>query len=413
MRLLLLLLVLFTVGAASAWYLRDENGYVLLSYGQWMVETSVVGFAAALIVAVLLLMLLFRAVAASVRLPGTVRNAMAQRRARKQHHALVQGVKHWLAGREERAEVLLQKAVPDSDEAAAWFLLCALAAQRHPERARHYLERAAVLDDPLAEEAIALMRGDAAVRDADAGALAQARDALQALRRRAPSHPRIYPALAEVMVAAGDWSGALDLLRDAEKARGWAPGRWRELMTRALRGALDDAQRIEDAKSVWARVPRQLQTDAACTLDYARSLHRLNAENECLALIHRTLDRQWVPELVQLFLRMEPADRVAALSSVEQWLQRHGDKPELLLVAAHTCRRNRLWGKARSYLDALLAQSPGPQACYEYGRLCAETDRPDEARAHFQKGLELALHAPEAPPPVEEQASEPERRAVA
>lgn len=390
MRLLLLVLLLFAFGAGAAWLLRNDNGYVLLSHGPWVIETSVVAFLVALVVAVVLLMMLLRAVGAGLRLPETVREAMAQRRYRKQHHALVKGLRAWLAGRDERAEVALQKAMPENDEVAVYYLLAALAAegQGQPERVRHYLERAAALNDSLTDEAIALQLSRQAQDD---GALSEARERLQALRQTAPSHPRIYPALAEVLVAGREWNAALELLVEAEKARGWAPNQWQRLQHRALQGALEAVQRIEDAKQIWNALPKALRQDAANEYAYAEALHRLNAEKDCMAVIHRALEHRWAPEMAVLFLKAHHSDEVAALASVEQWLQRHGEQPELLLAAARTCRLNRLWGKARSYLDALLAQAPSAEAHYEYGLLCAQIEHRDESREHFQKGMELAL----------------------
>ena len=112
-----------------------------------------------------------------------------------------------------------------------------------------------------------------------------------------------------------------------------------------------------------------------------------------MAVVHKALEQRWDPAMLGCFLRAELPDQVAALASVEQWLQRHGEQPELLLAAAHTCRRNRLWGKARSYLDALVAQAPSAEAHFEYGQLCAATKQPEEASRHFEAGLKRALEA--------------------
>ena len=80
MRALLLLLLLFAVGAASAYYLRADNGYVLVSYGQWMLETSVVGFLAALAALIVVVLVVLRLLGAGLRLPKSVRDALARQR---------------------------------------------------------------------------------------------------------------------------------------------------------------------------------------------------------------------------------------------------------------------------------------------------------------------------------------------
>lgn len=392
MPLLLLLLVLFAVGGGAAYYLRADNGYVLLSYGHWMLETSVVGFIGALFVVVLLLVLLLRLFGASFRLPRNVRGALARRRLKHEHEALSKGLLLWLAGRDERAEVTLQKHLPEDGAAAApHHLLAATAASRQQEhaRAQHYLRRAAETDTAFGNEAIARMQAQSA---RDAQDLAAARRALESLRDRSPSHPRVYPDLITVMLAQRDWQAALELLRTTQKVRGWLPEQWMDCLRSAMFGALQDAQRIEDARQIWAQAPAVAREAHDIEAHYAEALLRLNAETEFMRVIHKALERRWAPELVQLFLRAEPPDIVAALASVEQWLQRHGEQPELLLAAAQTCRRNRLWGKARSYLDALMRQQPrDPAARFEYGQLCLAVQQPEEARAHFEEGLKQAL----------------------
>lgn len=391
MRALLLLILLFAVGAASAYYLRDDNGYVLVSWGHWMVETSVVGMLAGLVALLVVALVVVRALSAGFQLPGTVREGLARRRAARRHRALVRGTLLWLAGRAERAETTLEKELPDdAAEAACHHLLAARAAEAQGQgtRSEHYLERAALADDAVVGEAVTLVRADQAIAADD---LEGARAALESLRERNPSHPRVYPVLAGVLVAQQRWRDAFDLLCTAEKARGWSEGRWREITARALAGALGECLRIEEARQLWSRVPAVLQKDADCEGHYADALLRLNDEKGLMAVIHKALERRWAPDMVRRFLRAEPPDNVAALASVEQWLQRHGEQPELLLAAAHTCRRNRLWGKARSYLDALLAQAPSAEAHYEYGQLCGATQQPEEARQHFEAGLKLAL----------------------
>lgn len=392
MRALLLLLLLFAVGAASAYYLRADNGYVLVSYGQWILETSVVGLLAALAALVVALLFLLRLFGAGWRLPKSVREALGRRRDERRHRALARGLLQWLAGRAERAEVTLQKDLPENFEAACHHLIAARAADElgQGQRAAHYLERAAAIDHPAAGEAVTLMQATLAESAED---LESARVALESLRQRSPSHPRVHPLLARVLLAQQQWRDAFVLLRGAEKARGWVEGEWAATTEQALCGALAECERLEDARQLWAQAPASLQREPRCELGYAETLLRLNDEKALMAVVHKALERRWDAGMLRCFLRAEIPDQVAALASVEQWLQRYGEQPELLLAAAHTCRRNRLWGKARSYLDALLAQQPSAEAHFEYGQLCAATHQPEEASRHFEAGLKRALEA--------------------
>ena len=71
-------------------------------------------------------------------------------------------------------------------------------------------------------------------------------------------------------------------------------------------------------------------------------------------------------------------------------LGQYGEKPELLTTAGRVCLRNKLWGKARSYLEAVIRVKPTPVAYLELAKLCAETQNGDEAVKLYRQGLELA-----------------------
>ena len=79
---------------------------------------------------------------------------------------------------------------------------------------------------------------------------------------------------------------------------------------------------------------------------------------------------------------------------MEQWLGRYGEKPELLQLAGHVCLRNKLWGKARSYLEAGVQAAPTPQAYLDLARLCQDVQQPEQAAQFYRQGLELAAQAP-------------------
>lgn len=63
----------------------------------------------------------------------------------------------------------------------------------------------------------------------------------------------------------------------------------------------------------------------------------------------------------------------------------------LLLALGRLSLRNRLWGKARSYLEASIGASPRSAAYGELGRLLEQLGEQEAAREHYRKGLELLV----------------------
>ena len=121
---------------------------------------------------------------------------------------------------------------------------------------------------------------------------------------------------------------------------------------------------------------------------------RLNAESEAVAVINRALKSRWDAELVRCFGGLESIDPVAQLASIEQWLQRYGEETELLIAAGLTCARNRLWGKAGSYLEAAAASHDTPVVYWHLGQLAERNQKVDVALAHYRRGLEVAAKRP-------------------
>jgi HemY protein len=109
-----------------------------------------------------------------------------------------------------------------------------------------------------------------------------------------------------------------------------------------------------------------------------------------LQLAQERLDEEWDPELALLYSEIAADDAVSQLAAVESWLKQYGEKPVLLLVAGRLCLRNRLWGRARSYLEASLKGMPRAETWLDLGRLYEEVKDPAAAQAAYRKGLEMA-----------------------
>ncbi len=167
----------------------------------------------------------------------------------------------------------------------------------------------------------------------------------------------------------------------------------RELLQRALlermRVAVIDA-RLDGLKQLWSQTPADLKKEPMLRFEYAKGLARLNAHAEASALISSVLDAEWDGALANLYGQLHAADPLGQLASIEQWLSQYGEKPELLITAGRACLANKLWGKARSYLEAVIRLSPTPAAFLELARLAEQTQNLDEAAKLHRQGLELA-----------------------
>lgn len=67
----------------------------------------------------------------------------------------------------------------------------------------------------------------------------------------------------------------------------------------------------------------------------------------------------------------------------------HPDDPSLLLTLGRLCLQNRLWGKARDYLESSLNLQRNPETCAELARLLAGLGDTERSNQLFQEGLVL------------------------
>lgn len=390
-RVLVLLLLVLALGAAAGYYLRSETGYVLISYGGWIIETSVLGFIASTLLVFFILLYGSRLLMALVRLPGTIKEFMAARRQRRSQESFESGLQKLLEGRWQQAEVELVRRAADHESPGLNYLLAARAAQQAgaPDRREQYLNLAEQQNDQTAFAAQMLRAELQLERGEHVSALA----VLKELHPRDPEHPHVTALLADALARAEQWEELRKLLITAQSQRALTSEQYRQRLALALRELLGKAAqdaRLATLKSLWESAPAFARALPDVRLAYVQGLARLGADAEAAGQVMQVLKQEWDGNLVRLYSELGGLDAVTQLATAEQWLNQYGEKSEVLLAAGRACLRNQLWGKARSYLDAALRLQPAPETYLALAKLCAETKNPEEAGRFYKQGLELA-----------------------
>lgn len=391
-RVLLFAVCALALGSTVAWFLRADTGYVMLGYGAWVLETSLFGLAAALFVGICGLYYGFQLLLAGAELPARVRAAMERRRADLARDSFEAGLLRLMEGHWRQAEIELVRRAADHRAAHLNYLAAARAAQKlgAADRREHYLRLARQGGEFETRFATLLTQAEL---QRERGDYAQARDTALQLREQDPRHPYPLELLAESHAALGDWDRLHALLGQPGVAAALAPERLRELGLQALQERLRAAVaagNLNQLHTIWEQADRAQREEPDLLREYVRSLVRLNADAEALALIGAALNRRWDAGLMQLYGGLQAADPLGQLAAVEQWIGRYGEYPEVQLAAGQVCLRNKLWGKARSYLDAAVRQAPTPAAYLELARVCEATQNRAEAEKYWRMGLELA-----------------------
>ncbi|MGB1799659.1 MAG: heme biosynthesis protein HemY [Gammaproteobacteria bacterium] len=110
-------------------------------------------------------------------------------------------------------------------------------------------------------------------------------------------------------------------------------------------------------------------------------------------MLRGSIKRQWDTPLVRLYGLVVGADRNKQLTIAESWLQNHARDAVLLLSLGRICMRNKLWGKAKDYLQESIDVQANPEAYYEFAKLHEHEGRTEAAAECYEKGLALATGA--------------------
>ena len=391
MRILAGILVVLVGAVLLALAARHDPGYVLITRGDWTMETTLTLFAVATLLLFTALYAAIRLTARFIEVPRRMHAWRTRRRAVKARKATQRGLIELAEGHWARAERDLTHYADDGDAPLLNYLGAARAAQKQgaDKRRDHYLSLAHQ-SMPEAELAIGLTQAEVQLSH---GQLEQALATLMHLRTVAPKNAHVLYLLKRLYERLNSWNDLQELLPALRKGKVIDEKELDRLERKAHRellAAASDSGRIEQLRETWVRVPKRLREDPDLLADYTQRLARLGRGQDAERLLRDALKRQWEPRLVRLYGELDSGDPTQQLRYAEAWLRGRERHPDLLLALGRLAIRNQLWGKARGYLEASIGSEPRAETYRELGELLEQTGETDEARACFRKGLALA-----------------------
>jgi HemY protein len=396
MRFLLILLLALLASVFLGRLLAEDTGYVLLSYGVWTLETSLSVFGLLLLLGFGLLYLLLRLMAGLLSTPSRWRGWRHGRETRGAYQTLLEGLK----ALEERtwalAEQRLCRAAAEMDVALIPWLGAARAAHFRCDLAARdrYLDLAGQ-ETPGAELAVGLARAELQLAAGEAEA---ARATLETLLAAVPRNPQVLGLLGPVYRDLADWPDLSKLLAPLRKYGGLPEAELVGLEDAAYLGLLervsDEGRRALQAQ--WERIPRAAQVRPRLVVGFSDQLIALGGQEQAETLIRKALQRDWNRLLIERYGLAGGRDPAAQLAWAERFLGTHPDDPKLLLTLGRLCVSNRLWGKARTYLEASLHAEPLPEVFEELGRLLEQLGEQKAALECYRRGLTRLIRTPPA-----------------
>jgi len=195
----------------------------------------------------------------------------------------------------------------------------------------------------------------------------------------------------------GDWPALIRLLPELRKGKVLPANELAELEQRAWGQNLNLATtREEDSQSArqaleraWQQLTSAQRQEPQLVLAYAEQLRQVGAQGEAEQVLRAALKRQYESHLARLYGLVRGEDPARQLQTAEGWLKDHPQDPSLLLTLGRLSLQNRLWGKARDYLESSLRLERNPETCAELARLLAGLGEIERSNQLFQEGLGL------------------------
>ena len=394
-RVYLLAVVAIVVAAALGIAIAKHSGYVLIAYGSFRYQSGLWAALGALVGIVLAVWLLRYLIGLVLTSSGVVNPWSRRNRRRRTRIAVEQGQLDLAEGRWASAQRHLHRAAEAERQPLLYYLGAARAANElgRSEDSDNLLERA-LERQPQAELAIALTHAQLQM---DRGEADGALETLLAMHERHPHNGQVLRLLQRLYLQRGDWPALIRLLPELRKGKVLPANELAELEQRAWGQNLNLATtREEDSQSArqaleraWQQLTSAQRQEPQLVLAYAEQLRQVGAQGEAEQVLRAALKRQYESHLARLYGLVRGEDPARQLQTAEGWLKDHPQDPSLLLTLGRLSLQNRLWGKARDYLESSLRLERNPETCAELARLLAGLGEIERSNQLFQEGLGL------------------------
>ncbi|RZO71377.1 MAG: tetratricopeptide repeat protein [Halieaceae bacterium] len=269
------------LGAVLVNAISQDPGYLLVTWGDWQLETSVWLALSALMLSLVLLWFVLRALRTTLRMPRTLRRWLGLRSARGAQRRADKGFAAFFEGHWDVAEKSLKKGGSPDEQTLLHPLYSALAALHQGESARALtLLEQAETEGSAPVSLITLARAECHLK---AGATNEVERSLEQLSASERKTPRAKALRAEAAYLEQDWQPLTELLTDVRRA-GIAPDEqinaWERESWNALLSEADDG--ASTAVSVWKRAPESLKAPGQSLWPALLDILRRDAQADAL-----------------------------------------------------------------------------------------------------------------------------------
>lgn len=384
-------LLILLIAASLSLLAYQDPGYVLIAWGYKTAELSLSLFIIIAVISFALIYFFIRLMVTGWNMPVAFKAWRLKQKHQRARRDTNKGLIELAQGNWSRAERFLIRHVSDSEIPLINYLSAARAAQKQaiPERRDNYL---ALAHKNMQGAGFAVQLTQAELQLVH-GQLEQSLATLVQLNSASPKHPHVLFLLARIYEMLRSWGDLKKIIPDLKKYKIVNREQLLELervVHRELIIIATQRGKLDQLKASWQHVPKALRTDREMVQHYTRCLLTLDGHDDAEAIVRDTVKRNWDEQLVYIYGLIESADPDKQLATAEGWLKTNKNNPVLLLTLGRLCKRNKLWGKAQSYIEASIGVQARSDSYKELGQLMEQLEEPDKAASYFRQGLLLA-----------------------
>ncbi|CUS42075.1 MAG: HemY protein [Gammaproteobacteria bacterium] len=387
--ILLVPLILFVAAAgllAGAFYYIDA-GYVLLSFYNYTLETSLWLFLVLLAGGLIALYWTIRFILIVLQSDGRFNSWRRHRRSVSARHQTTRGLLSLAQGQWRRAERQLSGSAKDADQPMINYLAAARAAyeQGKTEATDEWL-KAASKSTKGSELAVGITQVQLLQsRKQHEQALA----VLLQLRQKHPRHAYVLKLIVKTYQDLEDWVALNDLLPTLKKATKIPADDLKKLEENVSLQLLDRAKNTQGGNltTTFESIARDTRYTFPVMKRYIDLLLETDQESKAEEALRTGLKYVWHDELIEIYGRLKSTDANKQLLFAEQQVQERPNDPVLLLVLGRLALRVNNVEKAREYLQTGLRIKGLPELHAEMGKVMLAEGDETLACEHFQLAL--------------------------
>ncbi|CAL7962003.1 HemY protein [Gammaproteobacteria bacterium] len=385
------IIIYFLALLSSVWFgiiMYRNPGYVLVSYQGWSVETTLWFAVVVLILLFLLFYMLLRFSSGVNSITIRLKQWVINRRKLKARAQTVLGLYDFAEGNWGASEKKLIRGAKYSDMPLINYLAAAFMAQQQHALARrdNYL-LIAQRDDADHPMVVSLTQARLQIFNQQ---WEEALATLQRLHQLQPKNAFILQLLEQAYFELKDWVGLKVLLPDLRKRRAFSIEEINQLELKVYSELLLVSRINNTIEVKWGELPGYLRKYPAIVAIYVEHLLANKECEEAEAILKMALHKVLDERLLELYAMLPSSNPIKKVARAEGWLKENPENSALLLCLGRICKQQKLWGKARQYLEKSACLTKAPAVYLELGQIMEMQNDLRGALDSYSKGLQAA-----------------------